>query len=365
MSAIHHRTVSIARWVRYTSVMRAWLGYSVISAIMLVCTMPVQAWAAHLYLDPPGTTHGRTDTFLVPVRIDPQGSCINAVSVHLAYNPTMLSVVDVGVGSSIVSLWTVRPTIERGPTGEVGRVVLEGGIPGGYCGRVSGDLGAADVLAELVVTGRSPYGEESAEAVRTSIVVDPATAVYRNDGTGAAADLTVLGADLTFIAASSSPVNAWLETVKEDTIAPELFEITLVEGPSVGSNKHYIAFSTTDKQSGIDHYEVLETDPDRFGFLTWVPRESHWVRGESPYVLRDQELRSKVLVKAVDKNGNERVVEYTPPLSLLHVLTYPALLLPILALLVCVGGAVFGIVAWVFRVRGRRPRATSGAGGEV
>ena len=358
MFTIHRRFVSIARGVRYTGVMRAWLGLSIVSALWAYA-LPTQVWAAHLYLDPPGVEHGRTDTFSVPVRIDTQGDCINAVSVHLAYDPTALSVVDVGIGSSIISLWTVRPMIERGPMGEAGRVVFEGGIPGGYCGRVSGDLGAADILAELVVTGRLSQGGEGVEAVRTSIVVDPATAVYRNDGSGAAADLTVLGADLTFVAASSSPVNTWLEAVKEDTLAPELFDIILVKGPSVGSGKHYIVFSTTDKQSGIDHYEVLETDPERFGFLTWVPRESHWVRGESPYVLRDQELRSKILVKAVDKNGNERVIEYTPPLSLLAVLTYPAFLVPILALLVGVVGAVLGIVVWVRRVRGRRRRAAS------
>jgi len=363
MGAIHRRVMNIARGVRYTGGMRAWLGLSVIGALS-ACVIPTQAWAAHLYLDPPGGVHGHTDTFSVPVRIDPQGTCINAVSVRLAYDPAVLSVIDIGVGSSIIPLWTTRPTIERGPSGETGLVVLEGGIPGGYCGRVSGDLGAADTLAELVVTGASRL-EGNTEAIRASIVVDPGTVVYRNDGTGAAADLTVLGVDLDFVATSSSPANTWLEAVKNDTIAPELFDVTLVRGPSVGSAKHYIVFSTTDKQSGIDHYEILETDPDRFGFLTWVPRESHWVRGESPYVLRDQELRSKILVKAVDKNGNERIVEYTPPLSLLKVLTYPAFLVLLLALLVLLGGGVLGVVMWVRRVRAKRRQVTAGGSSEV
>ena len=36
---------------------------------------------------------------------------------------------------------------------------------------------------------------------------------------------------------------------------------------------------------------------------------------EIPYVLNDQDLGSIIRVKAVDKAGNERLVEYIPPLT--------------------------------------------------
>ena len=272
-------------------------------------------YAVQILLDTTENTQNLSDTFYVPVRIDTQEECINAVSVEVAYNPEEISIQDVSTGDSVLTLWTQFPLIQKHEGKEIGRVLFEGGIPGGYCGRVIGDPGQTNILAKLVVTGVRQQ-EFATETSRVSqIVLGPGTKAYRHDGSGTEAQLTLAGSTLLLTYSSSSPNNLWLSDVREDTIAPELFEITLVEGPSVGSNKHYIAFNTTDKQSGIDHYEVLETDPDRFGFLAWTPRESYWLIATSPYELRDQNLHSKILVKAVDKNGNERIVTYTPPMS--------------------------------------------------
>jgi hypothetical protein len=52
--------------------------------------------------------------------------------------------------------------------------------------------------------------------------------------------------------------------------------------------------------SGIDHFEVKEGKKD-------------FKKAESPYLLEDQELKSKILVKAVDKAGNEKIAEIIPP----------------------------------------------------
>ncbi len=287
------------------------------------------AYAARVYLDPVTSTVTNADTTYIPIRIDAQGECINAARIALAYDPTLISVQDIGLGDSIFSLWTIPPRIEREGTREIGKVLLEGGVPGGYCGRVEGDPGLTNTVARLVVTALP--GVYTGTSSQASIVVLPETQVILHDGQGTAAPLSVTGADVSLIQGSSTPTNTWLTDVKNDVIAPELFEITLVSGPSVGNTKHYVVFSTVDKQSGLDHYEILETDPDRFGILSWVPREAYWVRGESPYVLRDQKLRSKIMVKAIDKAGNERVVEYTPPLSPFAELSRPSIWIPLVA----------------------------------
>lgn len=306
-----------------------------------LCGMPFSiVSAAQVFLNTEESIRGTQDTFYVPIRIDTQGECINAVRVVLGYNPDLISVRDISTGDSILSLWTTMPQIERLEGKEIGRVVLEGGVPGGYCGRVLGDPGLTNILAKLVVTGVSRL-ENTEESTTTQIVVDPETTAYLHDGRGTEAELTVLGVTLLLTQSTTTPQNVWLSDVKNDTIAPELFDIILVEGPSVGNNKHYIVFNALDKQSGIDHYEVLETDPDRFGFLTWVPKEAYWVEAQSPYVLRDQKLRSKIMVKAVDKNGNERIVTYTPPMSALTELTSTSGFLSILAVLVLIGILVF------------------------
>lgn len=321
--------------------------------VVVYACMALPAYAAHLHLAPASVSENRLDTFYIPVRIDAQGECINAVDVAIAYDPTELSVRDISTGDSILTLWTSWPTIEKDADGrEVGRVTFSGGTPGGYCGRVEGDPGRTDTLATLVISG-VPQALQAGEATTTSLIMEPISAVYRHDGSGEKASLTLLGADLILVQSTSTPTDVWLTDVRADTIAPEFFEITLVRGPSTGHERHYIVFSTTDKQSGIDHYEVLETDPDRFGFLSWLPQAAYWARVESPYVLRDQHLRSKIMVKAVDKNGNERVAVYTPPVSLIAELSRPV---NIVLLLVVAGIA---LVVWFIVARHRRNRTST------
>jgi len=57
--------------------------------------------------------------------------------------------------------------------------------------------------------------------------------------------------------------------------------------------KYFLVFSTQDKGSGVDHYEVRE---GRFGGFSEV---------SSPYILKYQSLDKKIFVKAIDKFGNE------------------------------------------------------------
>jgi hypothetical protein len=54
----------------------------------------------------------------------------------------------------------------------------------------------------------------------------------------------------------------------------------------------------------------LETD--RRGYKYGTKEKATWQAGESPYLLDDQTLHSKILVKAKDKAGNEKIVEIPP-----------------------------------------------------
>lgn len=90
------------------------------------------------------------------------------------------------------------------------------------------------------------------------------------------------------------------------------------------AGRKYAIFSTTDKQSGIDHYEILEIKPtEEIGVApqpTWIEKllrkkklAPNWIVAQMPYPLMDQDLMSIIKVKAIDKAGNERLVEYIPP----------------------------------------------------
>ncbi len=307
----------------YTVYMRSYTSVLFVFGT-LIGALP--AFAAEVYLEVNDTPYDRRDTFYIPVRIAMQDECMNAATIVVAYDPRELSVREVVTGRSLFTLWPEQPHIDRDASGnELGVVRFSGGIPGGYCGRVEGDPGLTNIIADLVVTGARGTQASSGYA-STTVLVSPETKVYRHDGTGTALETVLLGAQIALVEVDGAqPVDRWQEDVRADKTAPELFEITLVDGPSVGNARDYIVFSTVDKQSGISHYEVLETDPDRFGLLKWFPREAHWVRAESPYVLRDQELMSRIMVRAVDRNGNERVVTYEPSISLVREFLRPSM----------------------------------------
>jgi hypothetical protein len=342
--------------VGYTTSIMRMLGATL---LLLLYVIPVEVFGMQVYLES-DSEYSPLDTFYVPVRIDTQGECVNAVRVVVAYDPAQLSVRDVSVGNSFLTLWTEPPQIARTPEGkEQGLVSFSGGVPGGYCGRLEGDPGLSNRIAELVVTG-VPKALAMGERATTTLILSPETSVYLHDGTGNKANTLLLGAEVSLVQREGVPRDMWYEDVRADTQMPEFFDITLVEGPSVGNPYHYIVFSTVDKQSGISHYEVLETDPDRFGLLRLFPREAYWIRTESPYVLRDQQLRSRILVKAVDKNGNERTATYEPPLSLLKEVTRLYVAVPVaLLLLVIVVGVLFFVRRK--RVRSRRARVQKNA----
>ena len=91
----------------------------------------------------------------------------------------------------------------------------------------------------------------------------------------------------------------WQQELGQDKIPPEAFEVEVHQDALIFEGKYFITFSTTDKQTGLSHFEVKEGERD-------------WQQEESPYLLADQSLQSIIKVKAVDMAGNERIAEYVP-----------------------------------------------------
>jgi hypothetical protein len=95
-----------------------------------------------------------------------------------------------------------------------------------------------------------------------------------------------------------------------DATKPEPFDLKISQDSSVFEGKYFLSFFTKDTGSGIDHYEILE---EYNSIYPWERKEgSVWKTGESPYSLEDQALCSKILVKAVDRAGNEQISEIFP-----------------------------------------------------
>ncbi|MCA9360481.1 hypothetical protein KC730_01160, partial [Candidatus Kaiserbacteria bacterium] len=215
---------------------------------------------------------------------------------------------------SIFNIWVEQPTINK----QERTISFAGGIPNGYCGRVSGDPMLTNVLAEIIF--RSPgfffiFGDNN-ETIAKIEFTDSSTA-YLNDGYGTKASLISYPSTITLEKTSGQlQSNDWQKQVDLDEVPPEDFSIQLQKGDGNFLDRYYIVFNTTDKQTGIDRYQIMEEPLSQFGSFQWGRADAPWVTERSPYVLKDQTLNSIIRVKAIDKAGNEYIANLIPDSSI-------------------------------------------------
>lgn len=244
----------------------------------------LKAEAAILYFEPEEGEYSKEDVFLVDLIIDTEGEKINAAQIEISFPEDKLEVVEISKGNSIFTLWPQDPSFSN----ETGKISFIGGLPLGF----EGD-GKILTIAFRVIFSENEKGF-------AEINFSPDSQVLLNDGQGTKVKLTTKKAIFTlFSKPAEVPKNEWEEEIKKDKIPPEPFAITLGKDPFIFEGKYFIAFQTVDLQTGVDRYEVKEG-------------KRPWKTGQSPYLLEDQSLTSKILVKAVDKAGNERISELPP-----------------------------------------------------
>ena len=283
-------------------------GALLFTSVLVVMSLGNVANAALLYLDPANVEINRGDTVTLGVRIDTdEGECINTADVVIDYGGAVRAV-DVSRGDSILSIWVEDPVIDE----ENHTISFAGGIPGGYCGRIDGDPRLTNLLAELVF--RSPgFSIGGGDDQFSEIKIGDSSQVLLNDGFGTKADLTVLDARIELSdTAGSSKEDDWSDSVAEDDVPPSEFSINLAKDDDAFSGRYFVAFNTQDKQSGIDHYEIMEEPFEDFYLFKWGGADAPWSVVESPYVLKDQTLNSTIRIKAIDKASNETIEVLVP-----------------------------------------------------
>jgi len=265
--------------------------------------------AAMLYMEPREAELKRGDVMIVSVRLDNDvDECINVVDAVITYSEN-IQLIDTSRGNSILSLWVEEPTIDKANR----TVSFAGGIPNGYCGRIPGDPRLTNNVVDLLFQspGLQIGSGESGNIARIDFASE--THVLLNDGLGTAVSPQLYGATVLLSREAGQAIeNPWQMRVSEDTFPPEKFSITLTRTENAYSNKYFITFNTTDKQSGIDHYEVIEEPLDTKNLFGWGAATAPWIEARSPYVLKDQSLNSTIRVKAIDKAGNEYVATFVP-----------------------------------------------------
>jgi len=294
-------------------------------AVAIVCLPSLVAEAAVLSLEPSGGQYGAGDTFGVDIKINLEENeeCVNTVEAYINFSNDLLTVVDFSTGESILSLWLKKPA--TGMVGKInrqGQIYFAGGAPGGYCGRIPGDPGISNIVGKIIFKVNELRGGQNIQPT-AKVYFHDKTRVLLNDGLGTEAGVDLRGAEFNITERSDSPKKEWEARLREDNIPPNPFVIELHQDQNIFDGKYFIIFSTTDKQTGIDRYEVLETGQDKLpgqrpkrSFFDTLfgkkDQEPSWKQANIPYLLEDQSLRSVIKVKAVDKAGNERIQEYIP-----------------------------------------------------
>lgn len=280
-----------------------------ISLIISFVLFPTIAFGAVLSLEPSQGEYNLGDVFLVEIRLDSQGEYLNAAEVYLTFDPEILQVKDFSQGNSILTLWVKEPAFSN----KQGSISFTGGIPGGYQG-VNGILGKIVFQAKQLGYTEVRFGDNSQ--------------LLLNDGLGSQAVLETHGAVFNILAGEPELIkDEWQEGIIQDNIPPESFKIEVSQNQSIFDGKYFITFSTTDKQTGIDYYEIAELK-----LMDRILKKEKWQKGASPYLLTDQKMRSVVKVRAMDKAGNARIEEIKFPIKWSTILIWALLILLIAGL---------------------------------
>ncbi len=280
--------------------------------------------AATIYLEPEKAQYDYGDTFTMDIKLDVDGDCVNTVEAGIVFPKDLMQVKDFSNGESILSFWIDDPaTGDKKGINDQGILHFIGGIPGGYCGKIPGDPGISNVLGKIIFYIPSLTADKNERIAK--ITFNDETKVLLNDGFGTEDKLSLKDSEIVISDKQILKKDEWSSLVKGDIIQPEPFIVELQHDPQkiIFDGDNYIIFNTTDKQTGVDHYMVLELQAgDVVGEktkLSWweklIGRKEFipdWKNAASPYRLEDQSLRSTIKVKALDKAGNERIVEYIP-----------------------------------------------------
>lgn len=222
------------------------------------------------------------DVFVAGLKLESPAEKINVLDGAILFNKDILQVEDVSTGNSIFSLWTRTPVFSN----QSGKIMFTGGVPGGF------KSSAGNVL-KVVFSAK----KEGA----TTLGFSSDTYLFLNDGKGTKISPQFKATTIVVkkYQTGVSGQNEWRESVSKDKKAPIGLKVALGKDINVFDNKYFISFSAQDAETGINYYEVKEGGG---GFI----------RSESPHVLKDQSLKNKIIIKAVDKAGNETLTTFDP-----------------------------------------------------
>jgi hypothetical protein len=219
---------------------------------------------------------------VVSFELETEGEAVNAIEGSVRLEGSACTISDIRTGISDIPFWVEHPKILSES------VRFAGVIPGGRTDNVT--------LFHLVLACPS-------EGL-TNITVD-GLRVLLNDGLGTETASHVQPFAVTVRAGATTTLSNISESIDRD--APEQFSPEIVSDSALFEGVYVLLFSTQDKKSGMERYEVFESRR-----MLTSDESIEWRVATSPYVLQDQSLKSFVFIRALDRDGNARMVRLEP-----------------------------------------------------
>ncbi|MFA6194357.1 MAG: hypothetical protein WC719_01250 [Patescibacteria group bacterium] len=239
-------------------------------------SFPKRSEAARLFYSWPEGEICKGQEIRLDIFIDTEERDINALEGKISLAGEALDLREISEGNSFINFWVETPRIENQ------EIRFAGIIPGGYSGR------KGLLFSIFLRAGASGQGALRLEDARA----------FANDGLGTELRLNYYEADINIRETPAQGQVSESPTII-DNDAPEKFPILLARDPLIFENLWFLTFATQDKGSGIKYFEVREENSlDGDG-------GDDWEKADSPYLIKDQDLTSRITIKAVDRAGNE------------------------------------------------------------
>lgn len=257
---------------------------------LVVWLIPWPVLGASINFNPASVSVPQAKPFTVTLLVDTEGKSINAIDGIILVPQELGNDITITDSGSIITYWIQQPVWDA----KTRSIKFSGAVPGGY-------QGSNGIL--LSVTLPAYNGSKLSNGLTVTELHS-----YQNDGLGTPINISskqfVIGGAQTDNDISITD-QLYLNDKKQDSIPPETFSPQVARDANAFGNKWFVSFATTDKQSGIDHYEIQESQSGRID-------SANWKTASSPYLLQDQELHSFIYITAVDRQGNERVIKVFP-----------------------------------------------------
>lgn len=246
--------------------------------IFTLWLIPSYVFGAQLYLTASHDVVSVGDTLLIHAQLDTENELLNAIEGTVLLDSK--AEYEFNTAGSVFTIWPTAPTASL----ETQKVSFVGGVPDGVN---SSKASVFNIAVKFTKEGIISIAPEKITA-------------YKNDGKGTAVPVVIKSISVRVVQKTqdTKSIDEWINTKSTDTEPPLPFSITLGKDSTVYDGKQFIVFSTVDKGSGIDYYEVTEGD--------FAP-----VQSDGVYVLKNELGNELITVSAYDKAGNVRTETFT------------------------------------------------------